>query len=114
MRRPVAAIALVVLALAGCGGHRSAAEALQACVGKRLPGGPADHITASTVAGVTSVAFFQGGGEETDLTIFPSVNAAMAGEHAEARIGDAHDRRLANVLFTGGSAVESAIAACVH
>jgi hypothetical protein len=111
MRR---ALLLACLVLAACGGGKSPTAALQDCVGKRLPGGPPDHVTASTTEGVRSVSYFLPGGDEIDLTIFPTTSAAMKGEKAAARIGDAQSRRAANVLYGGGLAVETAILDCLR
>jgi hypothetical protein len=81
----------------------------------RLPGGKVDHATSTTVEGVTSVAYFQQGAASVELTIFPTVSAARNGEAAEARIGDAHDRRIANVLYSGGGLrVRAAVASCLR
>lgn len=57
--------------------------------------------------------YFHHGGE-TDLSVFPTVDDAVAAEKAEARLGDAHDRRIRNVLYSGGGPVEAAIVACVR
>lgn len=111
MRR---ALPIACLFLAACGGGKSPAAALQDCVGKRLPGGAALRTASSTVEGVVSVSYFQEGGQKTDLTIFPSVAAAKRGEKAAARIGDAQSRRTANVLFSGGIGVESAVGSCLR
>jgi hypothetical protein len=108
MRRIVAAFVAAELALVvGCGGTsvRSATD-LRACVDKQLPKGAVDRIFANTEEGVTSINYFHRGAE-TDLTIFKS-------EKAEARLGDAHDRRVANVLYSGGGAVERAIVSCLR
>ena len=99
--------------LTGCGGDstRTAAE-LRACVDKQLRPGEVDRVFASTEDGVTSINYFRRG-SETDLTIFKSAADAEAAEKAEARLGDAHDRRVANVLYSGGGPVERAIVACL-
>jgi hypothetical protein len=99
---------------AGCGsGSLPTAKGIKACVEKRLPPGSVDRVFTNTEAGVTSVNYFHRG-SETDMSVFPSAAAAMAAEKAEARLGDAHDRRIRNVLYSGGGAVEAAIMACVR
>ena len=100
--------------MTGCGGksERSAAD-LRACVDKHLPAGAVDRVFATTEEGVTSINYFHRGAE-TDLTIFKSAADAEAAEKAEARLGDAHDRRVANVLYSGGGAVERAIVGCLR
>jgi len=76
---------------------------LRTCVGKHLPAGRGrSHLFASTEDGVTSINYFFRRGSETDLTIFKSAADAEAAEKAEARLGDAHDRRVENVLYSGG------------
>ncbi len=115
MRGIVAALVATGLALvAGCGGTsaRSAAD-LRSCVDKQLPKGAVDHVFANTEEGVTSINYFHRGGE-TDLTIFKTAADAEAAEQAEARLGDAHDRRVENVLYSGGGAVERAIVGCLR
>ena len=116
IRVPRAVVALTAaLVVAGCGGHQSKSAAFQACVKERLPGGKVERTTSSTVEGVTSVAYFQHGSAAVELTIFPTVSAARDGEAAEARIGDAHDRRIANVLYSGGGLrVRAAVASCLR
>ena len=104
--------AVLVLALAGCGSSLHSAAGIRACVAKRLPPGAVDRVFANTEEGVTSVNYFHNG-SETDLSIFKSVKDAVAAEAAEARLGDAHDRRLKNVLYSGGGVIEAAIVACV-
>ena len=115
MHRIVAALVAAVLALVvGCGGTsaRSATD-LRACVDKQLPKGAVDRIFANTEEGVTSINYFHRGGE-TDLTIFQTAADTEAAEKAEARLGDAHDRRVANVLYSGGGVVERAIVSCLR
>ena len=48
----------------------------------------------STVEGVTTITYFHRGGE-TIVSIFASEDDAKEAELAEARLGDAHDRRVA-------------------
>ena len=114
MPNRVAMVALLAALAAGCGGQstHSAAD-LRACVKQQLPPGAVDRVFANTEDGVTSVIYFHRGGE-TDLTIFKSAADAEAAEKAEARLGDAHDRRVANVLYSGGGAAERAIVTCLR
>lgn len=98
----------------GCGSDSlPTAAGIQACVEKRIPPGAVDRVFTSTEARVASVNYFHRGGE-TDLSVFPTVDEAVAAEKAEARLGDAHDRRIRNVLYSGGGPVAAAIAACVR
>ncbi len=60
---------------------------------------------------MTSINYYHRGAE-TDVSVFASADDAMAAEKAEARLGDAHDRRIANVLYSGGGAVEAAVVRC--
>jgi hypothetical protein len=114
MRTGIAACAVLVALAAGCGGSKTlSARDVRACVDKHLSPGAVDRVFASTEQGVTSVNYFHRGAE-TDLTIFKSARDAEAAEKAEARLGDAHDRRIANVLYSGGGAVERAIVTCVR
>ena len=114
MRSRVVVFALLGAFLAGCGDHqaRTAAE-VRACVKKHLPPGAVDRVFASTEEGVTTINYFHRG-SETDLTIFKSATDAEQAEKAEARLGDAHDRRVANVLYSGGGATERAIVGCLR
>ena len=89
----------------------SAAD-LQACVEKRTPRGSVDRFFTSTEQGVTSLSYFHRG-SETVASVFESADDAKAAMEAEARIGDAHDQRIANVLYGGGDAAERAIVACL-
>jgi hypothetical protein len=111
--RSVFAVA-VVAAAAGCGddGPRSA-EALRGCVHDRLPPGVVDRVVSSTVEGVTTIIYVHRG-SETSVSIFASETDAKEAELAEARLGDAHDRRVGNVLYSGGGAAEAAVAACLR
>ena len=68
---------------------------------------------ASTEEGVTTLDYVHRG-SETIVTIFASAADAEAAEKAEARLGDAHDRRLGNALYSGGGAAETAIVACLR
>jgi TRAP-type mannitol/chloroaromatic compound transport system substrate-binding protein len=103
---------VLVVVATGCGSGTKSAADIQECVKKRLPAGAVDRIFANTEEGVTSVNYFHKGGE-TDMSVFASVDDAVAAERAEARLGDAHDRRLKNVLYSGGGPVEAAIVECV-
>jgi hypothetical protein len=110
----VTALSSTVPATAGCGGAdaRSAAS-LRACVDDRLAPGAVDRVAESTVEGVTTLAYVQRGGEAL-VSVFPSEVAAKEAEAAEARIGDAHDQRLRNVLYGGGGSVAVAVEACLR
>jgi hypothetical protein len=103
---------MVVLLLAACGSSLRSAADIRSCIQHRLPAGAVDRTFASTEEGVTSVNYFHSG-SETDMSIFPSIKAAVEAEKAEARLGDAHDRRLKQVLYSGGGVIEQAIVACV-
>jgi hypothetical protein len=52
-------------------------------------------------------------GSETTVSVFGSEDDAKQAELAEARLGDAHDHRLGNVLYGGGGAAEEAVIACL-
>jgi hypothetical protein len=108
-----AVIALVVAVTAACGGGGSkSAASIRTCIDHHLPAGAVDRVFASAEEGVTSLNYFHNGGE-TDVTIFKSGADAIDAEKAEARLGDAHDRRLKNVLYSGGGAIEAAVVRCV-
>jgi len=109
-----ALVLLTVAVLAGCGGSgtRSAA-AIRSCVAKRLPAAALGRTTVSTVEGVTTLDYMHDG-DETVVTVFPTVKDAQHGLDEEARIGDAHDMRTRNVLHGGGGAIEAAVVACVR
>jgi hypothetical protein len=112
VRRLSATLLLVVVGAAcGAGGPRSAAD-IQSCVKKRLPAGAVDRVVTSTEEGVASVNYFRNG-SEVDMSVFQSEADAIAAEKAEARLGDAHDRRLKNVLYSGGGVIEAAIVRCI-
>jgi hypothetical protein len=107
-------LSLVVLAAAGCGGEdMRSAKSVRACVADRLALGAADRVFESTVDGVTTITFVQGGGE-TLVSVFPSASAAKDALEAEARIGDAHDQRVQNVLYGGGDSAATAVEACLR
>jgi hypothetical protein len=104
----------LVAAAAGCGGDGPrSASSLRTCVHDRLPRGAVDRITSSTVEGVTTITYVHRG-SETTVSVFASQDDAKQAELAEARLGDAHDRRVGNVLYSGGGAAETAIAACLR
>ena len=103
----------VTAAAAGCGGGPRSADSLRRCVGDHLPRGAVDRVAASTVEGVTTITYVHRG-SETTVSIFASEADAKQAELAEARLGDAHDRRVGNVLYSGGGAAEAAIAACLR
>jgi hypothetical protein len=105
---------VVVLAAAGCGGgDRQSPESLRACVADRLDPGAVGRVLEATVDGVTTITYLQRGGE-TLVSVFPSEDAAKDAMAAEARIGDAHDQRVRNVLFGGGGSAAAAVEACLR
>lgn len=112
LRRAVIAVA-VAAAAAGCGDGARSADSLRNCVGDHLPRGAVDRVASSTVEGVTTITYIHNG-SETSVSIFASEDDAKQAELAEARLGDAHDRRVDNVLYSGGGAAETAIAACLR
>jgi hypothetical protein len=63
--------------------------------------------------GVTSLNYAYVNGDEADVSVFPSAKAADEAEQQEARLGDAHDRRRANVLYSGGGPVQAALEKCL-
>jgi hypothetical protein len=105
---------LVAATAASCGRHdRGAAAELQACVKEKAPAGSYDRAVVSTAQGVTTVDYVHNGAE-TVMTIFKTPKDAQTALDAEARIGDAHDKRIDNVLYSGGGAVEDAIVRCLR
>jgi hypothetical protein len=70
-------------------------------------------VLVTTEQGVTTLNYVRRG-SETMVTIFKSAAAARAAEEAEARLGDAHDRRKGNALYSGGGAAERAIVDCLR
>jgi TRAP-type mannitol/chloroaromatic compound transport system substrate-binding protein len=105
-------VALVLLGAVSCGGAGAIdADELRSCVRKELPPGAVDRVVSSTEQGVTSINYYHRGAE-TDVSVFASADDAISAEKAEARLGDAHDRRIANVLYSGGGAVEAAVVRC--
>ena len=89
------------------------ADSLRACIRDRLPAGAVDRVAASTLEGVTTITYVHRG-SETTVSVFPSEDDAREAELAEARLGDAHDRRRGNVLYSGGGAVERAVSGCLR
>ena len=107
------AVALAVGATA-CGGQgpRSAVAAhLRGATACRPGRSTASH--ASTVEGVTTITYYHRG-SETTVSVFSSDDDAKQAELAEALLGDAHDRRVGNVLYSGGGAAEEAVTACLE
>jgi hypothetical protein len=100
------------LLAAACGGSKPrSAASIRGCIEKRVPRSAYDSVVASTEEGVVSLNYYRRG-NETAVSIFPSEDDAAAAEEAEARLGDAHDRRVRNVLYSGGGAIERAVRAC--
>lgn len=113
LRRTLMAIAVAGVS-SGCGsGGPPSADSLRACVRDRLPPGAVDRVVSSTVEGVTTITYVHHGGE-TSVSIFASEADAKEAELAEARLGDAHDRRVGSVLYSGGGAAETAITTCLR
>ena len=107
---PCACIALLA---AGCGGSSDRSPAaIRNCIEDRVPRSSYEKLIASTEEGVVSLNYYRSGGDETTISIFPSEADAMSAEQAEARLGDAHDRRLRTVLYSGGGPIERAVRAC--
>jgi hypothetical protein len=105
---------LIAVAATSCGGHapRTAAD-IQACVKEHLPSAAVDRTFVSTEEGVTSLTYLRRG-DETIVTIFKSSDDAIAAVEAEARIGDAHDKRIDNVLYNGGGSVVTTLTSCLR
>jgi hypothetical protein len=104
---------LIAGVAAGCGSSGSRTpDSLRSCVRDRLPAGAVDRVATSTVEGVTTITYVHSG-SETTVSVFASEDDAKQAELAEARLGDAHDRRVGNVLYSGGGAPEEAVAACL-
>jgi hypothetical protein len=112
--RTLLALSVLLLTAAGCGGEDTrSAKSLRACVAGRLAPGAVDRVLESTVDGVTTITYIQRGGE-TLVSVFPSVGAAKEAMEAEARIGDAHDQRVLNVLYGGGGSAAAAVETCLR
>jgi hypothetical protein len=110
----LAVVALVLLGAVSCGGPDSvSAGDLQNCVREHLPPNSVDNVLVSSEQGVTSINYFHRG-SEVDVSVFASAEDAVAAEKAEARLGDAHDRRIKNVLYSGGGAIQSAVVRCAQ
>ena len=108
----LACLTVVLLGAVSCGGADTvSADELRTCVRKQLPAGAVDRVLVSTEEGVTSINYYRRGGE-TDVSVFASADDSISAEKAEARLGDAHDRRIKNVLYSGGGAVEAAVVRC--
>ena len=106
-------VAFAVVALAACGGNNvRSADGLRKCVNDRLPAGAVDRVLVTDEEGVTSINYYHHG-DETNVSVFPSATDAAEAEKAEARLGDAHDRRIRNVLYGGGGVIEAAVVACM-
>lgn len=113
MTRSLALLALLAaLVAASCGGDKPrSAAAIRSCIADRLPRGAFDRVVATTEEGVVSLNYYRRG-SETAVSIFETEGGAVEAEKAEARLGDAHDRRVRNVLYSGGGAIETAVRAC--
>jgi hypothetical protein len=108
---PLMCLALVA---AACGDAKPrSAAAIRSCLEDRLPRSAYDRVVASTEEGVVSLNYFRSGAE-TAVSIFPSESDAVEAKAAEARLGDAHDQRVRNVLVNGGGAIEAAVRACAE
>jgi hypothetical protein len=108
-------VGLAALALLpGCGGSDTvSAEKLRSCIAKHVAPGQVARTFVHTEDGVTTLNYYTANGGEIDVNVFPSAKAAKDAEEQEARLGDAHDRRKANVLYSGGGAVERAVVTCL-
>jgi hypothetical protein len=107
-------VTAVAAVSASCGGGRQhSAAAFQRCVEGRLSRSDVDHVATSMEEGVASISFVYRDGNADVASIFKSVADAKEAEKAEARIGDAHDKRVRNVLYSGGRDFDAAIIACV-
>jgi len=113
VRHAAVATAVSALLVTACGGAgRHPVDALRACVAERVPASAVAHVVTSTEGGVTTLIYSSPRGEQTTVSVFRSAGDASAALEAEARIGDAHDRRAGNVLYDGGGAVAAAVARC--
>jgi hypothetical protein len=107
-------VCLALVSVTACGEPRPrTAAALRSCVAERLPRDAVDRVVVSEEAGVTSLNYFHHGAE-VDVSVFATDADAIAAEQAEARLGDAHDRRIGNVLYGGGGVVEAAVVHCAR
>lgn len=104
-------LALLALVLTACAGSKTySAHEVRGCV----PRTAYARLFASEEEGVTSLNYSYSNGVETDVSVFPSTHDAEEAEKQEARLGDAHDRRRANVLYSGGGPVQAALEKCLH
>lgn len=104
-------LALLALVLTACGGARTyGAGAVRACV----PRTAYTHVLVTREEGVTSLNYAYVDGSEADVSVFASAHDAEDAEKQEARLGDAHDRRRANVLYSGGGPVQAALERCLR
>ena len=109
------ALATVMLATAcGGGADSTSAATLRSCVKAKLAPGTVTRLFTHTEEGVATTNYYYRDGSETDVNVFPSVQAAKDAEAQEARLGDAHDRRTGNVLHGGGGPADRAVSACLH
>jgi hypothetical protein len=104
-------LALVAIVLSACGSAKTYSAAdVRACVGR----GAYTHVFVSREEGVTSLNYAYANGGEADVSVFRSAKDAAEAEKQEARLGDAHDRLRANVLFSGGGRVQAALERCLR
>jgi hypothetical protein len=104
-------LAFLAFVLAACGGATTYSSAhVRACI----PRDAYTRVLLTKEEGVTSLTYFYEDGSEADISVFPSSHDADDAEKQEARLGDAHDRRRANVLYTGGGPVQAALEACLR
>jgi uncharacterized protein YggE len=102
---------LAVLVLAACGAAKSYSAAdVRACI----PHGAYTRMLVTREEGVTSINYYYADGSEADISVFRSAHDAEDAEKQEARLGDAHDRRRANVLYSGGGPVQAALEKCLR
>jgi hypothetical protein len=105
------ALLAVVLVAAACGGAKTFhADKVRTCV----PRGAYQRVFVTHEEGVTSLNYAYADGSEADVSVFESVHDAEEAEKQEARLGDAHDRRRANVLYSGGGPVQAALEKCLR
>ena len=105
---------MMLAAACGGGAHMTSAATLRACVKAKLPPGVVTRVFTHTEEGVATTNYYSASGTETDVNVFPSVQAAKDAEAQEARLGDAHDRRTVNVLHGGGGPADRAVSACLR
>jgi hypothetical protein len=114
--RSVGLVLATVMLATACGGgaHSTSAATLRSCVKAKLAPGTVTRVFTHTEEGVATTNYYYRDGSETDVNVFPSVQAAKEAEAQEARLGDAHDRRTGNVLHGGGGPADRAVSACLH